>query len=158
MSQELILTWVVPRNTQLRYASRQPDLVVLLMVLCFFLFRVVWVQLYWKVQKTLKKYWQLWLKAFLFQWPAKSDFFQKCVNLIIVFSISWITFVQTNHVFCFQLQDTIKLVKMIETTGVVAIGVHGRRKEERPRHAVRVDEIKAVTEAVSIPVIAKWAC
>uniref|UniRef100_A0A6F9DC03 tRNA-dihydrouridine(20) synthase [NAD(P)+]-like n=1 Tax=Phallusia mammillata TaxID=59560 RepID=A0A6F9DC03_9ASCI len=53
-----------------------------------------------------------------------------------------------------ELKDTIKLVQMIESTGVVALAVHGRRKEERPRHTVRVDEIRAITEAVSIPVIA----
>ena len=44
---------------------------------------------------------------------------------------------------------------MIETTGVRALGVHGRLTEERPRHANRNQYIKAVAEALSIPVIAK---
>ena len=44
---------------------------------------------------------------------------------------------------------------MIESTGVAALGVHGRYKVERPRHPVHVDVIRAITEAISIPVIAK---
>ena len=44
---------------------------------------------------------------------------------------------------------------MIESTGIAALAVHGRYKAERPRHPVRVDVIQAITEAVSIPVIAK---
>ncbi|XP_051884237.1 tRNA-dihydrouridine(20) synthase [NAD(P)+]-like isoform X2 [Pristis pectinata] len=53
-----------------------------------------------------------------------------------------------------SLEDTINLVKRIERTGVAAVAVHGR-KEERPQHPVHCDVIKAVSEAVSIPVIAK---
>ncbi|XP_069757643.1 tRNA-dihydrouridine(20) synthase [NAD(P)+]-like [Narcine bancroftii] len=53
-----------------------------------------------------------------------------------------------------SLEDTINLVKRIERTGVAAVAVHGRRKEERPQHPVHCDVIKAVSEAVSIPVIA----
>uniref|UniRef100_A0A8C8RCJ7 Dihydrouridine synthase 2 n=1 Tax=Pelusios castaneus TaxID=367368 RepID=A0A8C8RCJ7_9SAUR len=52
------------------------------------------------------------------------------------------------------LEDTIHLVKRIEKTGVAAIAVHGRKKEERPQHPVHCDVIKAISEAVSIPVIA----
>jgi len=44
---------------------------------------------------------------------------------------------------------------MIESTGVAALAVHGRYKVERPRHPVHTDVIKAITETVSIPVIAK---
>ncbi|XP_058850083.1 tRNA-dihydrouridine(20) synthase [NAD(P)+]-like [Acipenser ruthenus] len=50
--------------------------------------------------------------------------------------------------------DTIRLVQRVERTGVAAIAVHGRRKEERPQHPVHCDVIKAVAEAVSITVIA----
>ncbi|XP_078067039.1 tRNA-dihydrouridine(20) synthase [NAD(P)+]-like isoform X2 [Mustelus asterias] len=53
-----------------------------------------------------------------------------------------------------SLEDTIQLVKRIERTGVAAVAVHGRRKEERPQHPVHCDIIKAISEAVSIPVIA----
>lgn len=44
---------------------------------------------------------------------------------------------------------------MIEGTGVSALAVHGRLKVERPYHSVHIDVIKAVAEAVTIPVIAK---
>ena len=45
---------------------------------------------------------------------------------------------------------------MIETTGVAAVGVHGRLKEERSRHKCRVNVIKAISETLKIPVIAKY--
>ncbi|XP_003223003.1 tRNA-dihydrouridine(20) synthase [NAD(P)+]-like [Anolis carolinensis] len=51
-------------------------------------------------------------------------------------------------------EETISLVKRIERTGVAAIAVHGRKKEERPQHSVHCDVIKAISETVSIPVIA----
>jgi hypothetical protein len=35
---------------------------------------------------------------------------------------------------------------MIETTGVSAIGVHGRTKDERPGHENHVDFIQAVVK------------
>ncbi|KAG5273361.1 hypothetical protein AALO_G00150500 [Alosa alosa] len=53
-----------------------------------------------------------------------------------------------------SLEDTVKLVKRIEKTGVSALAVHGRFKEERPQHPVHCDYIQAVTKVVSIPVIA----
>lgn len=52
------------------------------------------------------------------------------------------------------MEDTLSLVKLIESTGVSAIAVHGRKKEERPRHANDNAAIKRICEAVSIPVIA----
>ncbi|XP_051548360.1 tRNA-dihydrouridine(20) synthase [NAD(P)+]-like isoform X2 [Myxocyprinus asiaticus] len=52
------------------------------------------------------------------------------------------------------LEDTLNLVKRIEKTGVAAIAVHGRMKEERPRHPLHCDYIQAVAQSVSIPVIA----
>ncbi|XP_030060164.1 tRNA-dihydrouridine(20) synthase [NAD(P)+]-like [Microcaecilia unicolor] len=53
-----------------------------------------------------------------------------------------------------SLEETVNLVKRIERTGVAAIAVHGRKKEERPQHPVHCDIIRAISEAVSIPVIA----
>ena len=44
---------------------------------------------------------------------------------------------------------------MIESTGVAALGVHGRYRDERPRHPNHNDVIKTVAEAINIPVIAK---
>ncbi|XP_076863724.1 tRNA-dihydrouridine(20) synthase [NAD(P)+]-like isoform X2 [Brachyhypopomus gauderio] len=52
------------------------------------------------------------------------------------------------------MEETVSLVKRIEKTGVAAISVHGRMKEERPRHPVHCDYIRAIAESVSIPVIA----
>lgn len=54
-----------------------------------------------------------------------------------------------------DLNATVELAKLIEQTGVDALGVHGRTKEERPQHPNRTDYIRAVVDAVdSIPVIA----
>ncbi|XP_070686475.1 tRNA-dihydrouridine(20) synthase [NAD(P)+]-like [Pempheris klunzingeri] len=53
-----------------------------------------------------------------------------------------------------SLEETISLVRRIEQTGVAAVAVHGRFKDERPRHPVHCDYIQAVAQAVSIPVIA----
>ncbi|XP_063333615.1 tRNA-dihydrouridine(20) synthase [NAD(P)+]-like isoform X2 [Pelmatolapia mariae] len=53
-----------------------------------------------------------------------------------------------------SLEETVSLVRRIERTGVAAVAVHGRFKEERPRHPVHCDYIQAVAQAVSIPVIA----
>ncbi|KAM9302136.1 tRNA-dihydrouridine(20) synthase [NAD(P)+]-like [Gastrophryne carolinensis] len=52
------------------------------------------------------------------------------------------------------LEETLKLAKIIEKTGVTAIAVHGRRKEERPQHPVHCDIMKAIAQSVSVPVIA----
>ncbi|CAJ1055866.1 tRNA-dihydrouridine(20) synthase -like [Xiphias gladius] [Xyrichtys novacula] len=53
-----------------------------------------------------------------------------------------------------SVEETISLVQRIERTGVSAIAVHGRFKDERPRHPVHCDYIQAVAQTVSIPVIA----
>uniref|UniRef100_A0A1A8NIZ4 Dihydrouridine synthase 2-like, SMM1 homolog n=2 Tax=Nothobranchius TaxID=28779 RepID=A0A1A8NIZ4_9TELE len=53
-----------------------------------------------------------------------------------------------------SVEETVSLVQRIEKTGIAAIAVHGRFKEERPRHPVHCDYIQAVAGAVSIPVIA----
>ncbi|CAJ0568353.1 unnamed protein product, partial [Mesorhabditis spiculigera] len=51
-------------------------------------------------------------------------------------------------------EDTLALVHMIEKCGVSAIGVHGRRRDERNPDRCRCEEIAEVVKAVSIPVIA----
>ena len=53
-----------------------------------------------------------------------------------------------------ELEDTLNLVKMIEKTGVKAIGVHGRMKEERSSQPCHDDVIAKVAQTVNIPVIA----
>ncbi|XP_041650800.1 tRNA-dihydrouridine(20) synthase [NAD(P)+]-like [Cheilinus undulatus] len=53
-----------------------------------------------------------------------------------------------------SMEETVSLVQRIEKTGVAAVAVHGRFKEERPRHPVHCDYIQAVAQAVSIPIIA----
>ncbi|KAL6084085.1 hypothetical protein STEG23_023098, partial [Scotinomys teguina] len=54
-----------------------------------------------------------------------------------------------------SLEDTLNLVKRIERTGISAIAVHGRNREERPQHPVSCEVIRAIAETLSIPVIAK---
>ncbi|XP_017767904.1 PREDICTED: tRNA-dihydrouridine(20) synthase [NAD(P)+]-like [Nicrophorus vespilloides] len=50
-------------------------------------------------------------------------------------------------------ENTIKLVKDFVSTGISAIGVHGRTKYERPMHANRNSTIKKIAESINIPVI-----
>ncbi|KAL3282445.1 hypothetical protein HHI36_005631 [Cryptolaemus montrouzieri] len=52
------------------------------------------------------------------------------------------------------VQDTIELVKELETTGISAIGIHGRTKTERPQHVNRNQTIKKIAHNINIPVIA----
>ena len=51
-------------------------------------------------------------------------------------------------------QRTLDLVKMIEKTGIRALAVHCRYRDERPRDPGHWDRFKEIVEAVSIPVIA----
>lgn len=53
-----------------------------------------------------------------------------------------------------NVDDTIKLVKEFEEIGISAIGVHGRRRYEKPQHACDTDGIKKVAESIKIPLIA----
>ncbi len=54
-----------------------------------------------------------------------------------------------------DLEKTLELVKVIESTGVTAFAVHGRTKDERPNHANHVDVIQEVVKAATkVPVIA----
>lgn len=53
-----------------------------------------------------------------------------------------------------NLDASIKLVKEFAEIGISAIAIHGRTRDERPQHTVRVNEIKAIIDSgVSIPVI-----
>lgn len=52
-------------------------------------------------------------------------------------------------------EETINFCKMIESTGVSALAIHGRMVHERPQHANRNGHIKEVTKHLTIPVIAK---
>ncbi|XP_022962639.1 tRNA-dihydrouridine(20) synthase [NAD(P)+]-like isoform X1 [Cucurbita moschata] len=51
-------------------------------------------------------------------------------------------------------QDTVELARRIETTGVSALAVHGRRVADRPRDPAKWSEIADVVAALSVPVIA----
>lgn len=53
-----------------------------------------------------------------------------------------------------SLEDTLSLVKRIERTGISAIAVHGRNRDERPQHPVSCEVIRAIAKTLSIPVIA----
>lgn len=53
-----------------------------------------------------------------------------------------------------KIEDTLKLIQVIEKTGVVAVGVHGRTKDERPNNEVHIDDIAEVVKHCKIPVIA----
>lgn len=54
-----------------------------------------------------------------------------------------------------DLQDTLRLCKTLESSGIEAIAVHGRTRDERPQHANHNDIIKVIAENLYIPVIAK---
>ncbi|GLG92361.1 tRNA-dihydrouridine synthase 2-like protein [Gryllus bimaculatus] len=53
-----------------------------------------------------------------------------------------------------SLDETVELCKILESSGIMAIAVHGRTKEERQQHANRNDVIQAVAKNLKIPVIA----
>lgn len=53
-----------------------------------------------------------------------------------------------------KLEDTLKLIEVIQSTGVCAVGVHGRTKDQRPGHANSVEAIQEVVKHCKIPVIA----
>jgi len=52
------------------------------------------------------------------------------------------------------IEETIAFAKLVESTGIVALAVHGREKHERSRDPVHTNVILEVAKAVSIPVIA----
>ncbi|KAH8266559.1 hypothetical protein KR018_001418, partial [Drosophila ironensis] len=49
---------------------------------------------------------------------------------------------------------TVRLVEKLAGTGIAAIGIHARTRDERPQHRPHPDVLRAVAEAVSIPIIA----
>jgi tRNA-dihydrouridine synthase 2 len=52
------------------------------------------------------------------------------------------------------VEETIQHVKELESTGIKAIGIHGRNRDERPQHKPHPEVIKAVVEAgFNIPII-----
>ncbi|KAI1317272.1 hypothetical protein EDD11_008760 [Mortierella claussenii] len=51
-------------------------------------------------------------------------------------------------------EKTLQLVKMIEATGIKALAVHCRYRDQRPREKAHWDRLKEIVDAVSIPVIA----
>ncbi|XP_066595758.1 tRNA-dihydrouridine(20) synthase [NAD(P)+]-like [Prorops nasuta] len=53
-----------------------------------------------------------------------------------------------------NLEDTIKLVKSFELTGIAAIAIHGRTIDERPQHANRDQYLKEISNRLTIPIIA----
>ncbi|VDP18232.1 unnamed protein product [Schistosoma margrebowiei] len=53
-----------------------------------------------------------------------------------------------------DLEKTIALAKLIESTGVAAITVHGRTINERSMHRNRNEVIQAIAHSVGIPVLA----
>lgn len=53
-----------------------------------------------------------------------------------------------------DVSKTIELVKIIEKTGVAAVGVHGRTKDQRPNDPNNVDAINQIVDSVSVPIIA----
>ncbi|KAK6619161.1 hypothetical protein RUM44_003543 [Polyplax serrata] len=50
--------------------------------------------------------------------------------------------------------QTIELCHRFEKTGIAAIAIHGRTKDERPQHANRNSVLKEVAKVLQIPVIA----
>uniref|UniRef100_T1K9A9 DUS-like FMN-binding domain-containing protein n=2 Tax=Tetranychus urticae TaxID=32264 RepID=T1K9A9_TETUR len=53
-----------------------------------------------------------------------------------------------------SLEKTLELVKIIQSTGVSAVAVHGRTKDERTQHKNRNDYIREISRYLTIPVIA----
>lgn len=53
-----------------------------------------------------------------------------------------------------SVEETLEFAKMVESTGIAALGVHGRTRDERNRHKNRNDIIKTISETLAIPVIA----
>lgn len=54
-------------------------------------------------------------------------------------------------------EETLAIVEKLVSSGIKAIGIHGRTRNERPQHPVHADVIKYVAQRISVPVIAKYA-
>lgn len=57
-----------------------------------------------------------------------------------------------------DISETIRFVQMVEAAGVDFITVHGRTKTTRLSEKPNYDAIRAVSEAVSVPVVANGDC
>lgn len=53
-----------------------------------------------------------------------------------------------------DLDKTLKLIEVIEATGVDAIAVHGRTKDQRCGHPNNVETIREIVEHANVPIIA----
>lgn len=54
-----------------------------------------------------------------------------------------------------DLEQTLSLVSTLASSGISAIAVHGRTKNERPQHPNRNATIRKIAETINIPVIGK---
>ena len=55
-----------------------------------------------------------------------------------------------------EVQESVDMCKRLESTGIAAIAVHGRTRDERPQHPNKNHFIKEIAGALKIPVIAKY--
>ncbi|KAK9300601.1 hypothetical protein QLX08_006756 [Tetragonisca angustula] len=53
-----------------------------------------------------------------------------------------------------DLDKTLELCELLQSTGISAIAVHGRTVNERPQHVNRNEVLREISERLSIPVIA----
>lgn len=53
-----------------------------------------------------------------------------------------------------DIEKTYELVDKLVSTGISAIGIHGRTPDERPQHNNRNEYLKKIAERINIPVIA----
>lgn len=53
-----------------------------------------------------------------------------------------------------DLDKTLELCELLQSTGISAIAVHGRTVNERPQHMNRNEVLRKISERLSIPVIA----
>ncbi|XP_033355040.1 tRNA-dihydrouridine(20) synthase [NAD(P)+]-like isoform X1 [Bombus vosnesenskii] len=53
-----------------------------------------------------------------------------------------------------DLDKTLELCELLQSTGISAIAVHGRTVNERPQHMNRNDVLKKISDRLAIPVIA----
>ncbi|GBP76712.1 tRNA-dihydrouridine(20) synthase-like [Eumeta japonica] len=51
-------------------------------------------------------------------------------------------------------EETLKVVEKLVSSGIAAIAIHGRTRDERPRHPVHTDIIHYIADKINIPVIA----
>lgn len=54
-----------------------------------------------------------------------------------------------------DIDQTLRLVKTLASSGISALTVHGRTKFERPQHLNRNNTIRKIAEILDIPVIGK---